>query len=244
MRKNYKKGVREMNSCALSKSEKQKILNKRRTTQWLLIPVFLITLGLGWKYHWLGFVVPIVMLAGMVGGFVRGRYVCGNYCPRGSFFDRIWSKISLRRDMPSPLRNKYFRGFMFFFLIGMLTLQISRDFTNIMHWGYSFWLICFVTTIVGLTLGLFFRERTWCAFCPIGSFGNLAGGWKRVLRINKENCAECLRCEKVCPMNLQIVNKEKDGFILNRDCIQCQECVGNCPRGVLVLEKNTTGRNH
>ena len=41
---------------------------RRRTIQWLLVPIVVITLALGWKYPVLGFVVPVVMLMGIVGG--------------------------------------------------------------------------------------------------------------------------------------------------------------------------------
>jgi hypothetical protein len=35
---------------------------RRRTIQWSLVPVVVVTLALGWKYPALGFSVPVVML--------------------------------------------------------------------------------------------------------------------------------------------------------------------------------------
>ncbi|AEH44720.1 hypothetical protein Thein_0843 [Thermodesulfatator indicus DSM 15286] len=215
---------------------------KRAKIQWALLPIFLIAASLGWKYHWLGFVVPVAMIVGMVGGLLRGRYVCGNLCPRGAFLDRLLAKISPKREIPSFFRSSYLRAFMFAFLIGMLTFQISRDPGNIMHWGFSFWLICFVTSILAIILGIFFHHRTWCAFCPIGSFGALFGGHKRALAIEREKCVNCLLCEKVCPMTLKIASKNSNDLICNRDCIQCQECVGHCPKKILSLVKNPQGK--
>ncbi|MFC1736814.1 4Fe-4S binding protein [Candidatus Hydrogenedentota bacterium] len=72
-------------------------IKRRHIVQWCLLPIVLITIGLGWKYPLLGFSVPVVMTAGFVGGIFRGRYVCGNLCPRGSFFDRILLRVSRGR---------------------------------------------------------------------------------------------------------------------------------------------------
>ncbi|OAG27192.1 4Fe-4S binding protein [Thermodesulfatator autotrophicus] len=212
---------------------------RRARIQWALLPIFLIAAGLGWKYHWLGFVVPIAMIMGMVGGVMRGRYVCGNLCPRGAFLDRLLARISPKKEIPAFFRNPYLRAFMFVFLIGMLAFQISRDPGNIMHWGFSFWLICFVTSVLAIMLGILFHYRTWCSFCPIGSFGALLGGHKRALSIEREKCTGCLLCEKVCPMTLKVASQNSGNLICNRDCIQCLECASHCPKNILSLIKTS-----
>ncbi len=62
---------------------------RRHVIQWFLVPVVIISIALGWKFPWLGFSVPIVMLMGAIINIKKGRYGCGNLCPRGNFFDRI-----------------------------------------------------------------------------------------------------------------------------------------------------------
>ena len=57
-------------------------LTTRHITQWLLLPIVITVIGLGWKYPWLGLSVPLVMVIGIIGAFFNGRYVCGNLCPR------------------------------------------------------------------------------------------------------------------------------------------------------------------
>ncbi len=73
----------------------------RKTIQLCLWPIVVIVIAFGWHYPWLGYSVPVVMLMGMVGGFVRGRYVCGHLCPRGAFFDHIMPRLSFK----SPYRH-------------------------------------------------------------------------------------------------------------------------------------------
>ena len=72
----------------------------RKIIQLCLWPIVVIVIAFGWQYPWLGYSVPVVMLMGMVGGFVRGRYVCGYLCPRGAFFDHIMPRLSLSALYP------------------------------------------------------------------------------------------------------------------------------------------------
>jgi hypothetical protein len=55
---------------------------RRRLVQWALAPIVIVVTAWGWKYPYLGYTVPVVMILGMIGGVFRGRYVCGNLCPQ------------------------------------------------------------------------------------------------------------------------------------------------------------------
>ena len=210
-------------------------ISRRHLIQWLLLPIVFVVIGLGWKYPWLGFVVPIVMLIGVIGAFFNGRYVCGNLCPRGAFFDRIISRISPQREIPPFLRSMTFRWFVLISLMGFMLYRLSLNLTSWTHWGHVFWLMCAVTTLLGVILALFFRARTWCSFCPIGTLGKVIGGKKGSLKLNSEKCVGCKLCSKVCPMNLIVVSPEKV-LTVNGDCIKCFECVAHCPRQALINE--------
>lgn len=54
--------------------------------RWFLAPLVITTIALGWWFPYIGFLVPVAMLSGMIGGVFKGRFVCGNLCPRGAFF--------------------------------------------------------------------------------------------------------------------------------------------------------------
>lgn len=214
------------------------INKKRQRIQWLLLPIVFIVVGLGWKYPLLGYIVPVVMLTGLIGGFINGRYVCGNLCPRGSLLDRIISKISFQKQIPNFFRSMYFRVPVVIFFMLFMTYRISLNPTSIEHIGKVFWLMCTITTAIAVILGLLIHQRAWCAFCPMGTMQNWFGGGKNQLLIDDDICTTCKICEKKCPFQLESItdHKKRDenkGLLNNRDCLKCSECVVSCPKKAL-----------
>lgn len=41
------------------------------------------------------------------------------------------------------------------------------------------------------------------------------------------------RCNKTCPMGIDVMNKIKNNVINNSECIQCGTCVDNCSKNLL-----------
>ena len=222
-----------MNEAEHRKAEAGHRVARRRVVQWVLLSVVLITLAVGWWVPWLGFTVPVVMISGVVGSLVRGRYVCGNLCPRGAFYDRLVAKFSRRRPVPRWLRSMPFRWTAFALLMGFMVYRILGNPTDPLHWGRVFWMMCLVTTAIGVPLGILVHPRTWCSFCPIGTVQNVVGGAKRRLRIDAQRCRACGVCEQRCPMGLTISQHRDEGVLPHRDCLRCSECLAVCPAGAL-----------
>ncbi len=226
-------------------NEWQASVRRRRQVQWILVPVVPIVIGLGWRYPILGFAVPVVMLMGLIGAVFRGRYVCGNLCPRGAFFDRVIAPISRMGRTPLFLRQRAFRWPLLIILMGFMLYRILQNPADWRHWGRVFWGMCLVTTAVGVILGFFLRPRAWCFFCPGGTMQNIVGLLRHPLQFDGAKCKECKVCERVCPMGLPIVSWKKTGTVLERDCIQCMECAAVCPVQALspsdTRSKSSTG---
>ena len=111
--------------------------------------------------------------------------------------------------------------------MGFMGFRLSQDIGNIYHWGRTFWLMCVVTTALGIVLAVFFGRRTWCSFCPIGTLTSSVRQSKKILVIDQDKCVKCKLCERKCPLNLISI----DSFeINNNDCLKCMECVIACPK--------------
>ncbi len=219
-----------------------RILPTTAVHRWLLAGVMLTVLALGWYYPLLGFIVPAAMLAGMLGGMLRGRHVCGNLCPRGSFTDTLFASLGPSRPIPPRLFGMPHRWLMMTGLMGFMLYRLAQNPGSLDHWGLVFWQMCLITTAAAMILGVLFRPRTWCAVCPVGTFAGATGGHKRELAI-AESCRSCKLCEKNCPMGHAIAAHKAVGALRNRDCLQCSTCVNICPVSALELRKPDTGTN-
>jgi len=225
----------------------QKQVARRKRIQFAIWAIVVVVIVGGMWWPLLGFVVPIVMLAGIIGGFFRGRYVCGWLCPRGAFLERIVGRISPERPIPQWLRRPAFRWAVFAALMGFMAFQIAQNPGDVNHWGQVFVRICIITTAIGVVLAIAVHPRTWCSFCPMGTMQSAVGGSRAPLMI-AEGCVECRACERACPMNLKIVGQrnptplppspstERGRAVVNApDCLKCGECVVVCPKRVLGL---------
>jgi polyferredoxin len=157
----------------------------------------------------------------------RGRWVCGNLCPRGSLFD-TWLGALPRRPVPAWMTRPAFRWGILVALIGLMVAQIAGDPGRWQHWGVVFWRMCLLTTLAGLVLAALFTSRGWCHICPVGTVAAQAGVGKLPLQIATA-CRGCGRCEQACPMQLEIAVHRHDGTLPHRDCLKCSTCVKSCP---------------
>ena len=206
--------------------------------KWLLAWIVIVVLALGWRFPALGFVVPVAMGLGMGGGFFRGRWVCGNLCPRGSLLD-TWLGLLPRRPMPDWLGRPVFRWGVLAVLIGFMVAQLAMDPGNWRHWGIVFWRMCLLTTTVALALAVTYAPRGWCGICPVGTVAGAVGEGKQPLLI-ASSCRVCGLCEKACPMQLEIATHRDAGKLPHRDCLKCSLCVKTCPAQMLDWQEVPT----
>lgn len=131
--------------------------------------ILLVYLVVGYFYPVIGFLAVICMIAPVAFAVRKGRWWCGNACPRGNFYARVLAKYSPHKPIPVFVRTKGFRIFMVMFIFTMFGIQMYRVWGNWNDMGRVFWTIILITTIVGVVLSFIYAPRTWCSFCPMGT---------------------------------------------------------------------------
>ena len=210
------------------------------TYKWLLALVVVVVIMLGWRFPVLGFVVPVAMVAGMGGGFFRGRWICGNLCPRGSLLD-TWFSVLPRRTLPEWMGRSDVRWEVLTVLIGLMVAQLAVEPGNWRHWGIVFWRMCLITTTAALVLAATYAPRGWCGICPVGTVASQVGGARQPLQI-ASSCRACGLCEQVCPMQFNIADHRQAGQLPHRDCLKCSSCVKACPSQALSWSAGQLGK--
>lgn len=173
----------------------------------------------------------------MLSIFGKGRFWCGNFCPRGNFYDNILSKISKGKKSPEFFRSTMFRGFMVLFVIGVFTSGVIKNWGDVSGIGFVFYRIILITSIVAVALGIIFNERIWCNFCPMGSIAGFIAklrGRNTGIEV-KDTCVSCNLCAKKCPMGLK-PSEFKGGLINSTQCISCKKCTFSCPKDSLSMK--------
>jgi len=209
------------------------IPQKGLSLYWILLAYLVI----GYFYPVVGFLAVICMIAPVAFAVSRGRWWCGNACPRGNFYDRVLAKYSPHRPIPAFVRRKEFRIFIGLFILTMFVLQCYRAWGDWNAMGRVFWTIILITTIVGVTLSFIYAPRTWCSFCPMGTLsswvtprsGSLPENYRRIV-VSDRCTTKCKLCSAVCPMQLKPYESRNnaEGF-LHPDCLKCGRCIVGCP---------------
>jgi polyferredoxin len=143
-----------------------------------LLFIFAIAAG-GWFYPPAGLAVPLLIVTALVTNLFSRRYFCSSLCPNGRALSVSLTRFSRRATLPGVLRSVQARralcGFMLFCVVNLLARsggapgQIAR----------VFWFIYLISIGVSTVMGLFFKPRSWCAVCPVGTLQDTLSAGRR-----------------------------------------------------------------
>lgn len=212
---------------------------KGKALYWILFAYLVI----GAIYPITGFAALICMIAPVAFSFSKGRWWCGNACPRGNMMDRLISKYSPHRPIPKWMRTRTFRLIMIGVIFTMFGIQLYYAWGDWEAMGRVFWNIVLATTIAGVILAFVYAPRTWCSFCPMGTMASWAApqneyvskSYKSV-HVEASCQMKCKSCARVCPMQLTpYESRGKEAGYRDADCIKCGKCTEACPTKVMRM---------
>jgi polyferredoxin len=171
---------------------------------------------------------------------ILGPVFCGWICPFGTLqdvFGKLGSVIGIKKYV-MPAKLKKVLAFSRYILL-IISILITADFIfNIFSLDpranltmllgrrtvtVTGWIVIFV--FLGISM---FFERPFCNYLCIegAKFGLLSSARPFTIIRNKQTCVGCNKCNRACPMNIDVASYSQ---VRSLQCINCMECVAACP---------------
>lgn len=123
---------------------------------YILIIAFLI---LGMFDFRIGLVALICMVAPIIVAIFKGRFWCGNLCPRGNFYDNVVSKFSNKKKVPKFIKSVYFRLTAIVLMLTVFTTGMIKNWGDLYGMGFVIYRLILITTIIGIILAPFYMKE-------------------------------------------------------------------------------------
>lgn len=179
---------------------------------------------------------PLFLATVLLGGV----FYCGWICPFGFLQDigsRLGKRLGIRRSkVPDPLHRtllygRYILAIAAAFWISdalftLLSYEPRGTVLGLLTGKMSSIAVLAVMTVF-LVISMLY-ERPYCRyFCVEGARYGAASLFRIfTVRRNPHTCVQCGKCDKACPMQIQITKVEN---LRSPQCINCLECVAACP---------------
>lgn len=190
-----------------------------------------------WYYLFLGVFEAATIhyaVAKIFDPLIFGRGWCGYTCWTAMVLDLLpFKEPAAPRRRWGMIRYLVFAASLVFVML-LFVLQIPHK-EDIMWWSFIVGNIFYYA--VGIVLAYRCKDnRAFCKYiCPITVFLKPASYFSLFrIRVEKEKCIGCGKCEKVCPMNVEVPHnswRKKHAT----ECILCMKCVEKCPQNALRL---------
>lgn len=200
----------------------------------------------------INFKIAMIAIAALT--VFSGVFYCGWICPYG-FMQDLFGKLGgllgiKKRKMPSSLQS--ILVFSRYVLLAAVLLIASNFIFSLMTFdpraNFSNMLVGNVAGFGAISVMAFFLivsllfERPFCNYlCSEGARYGLMGSL-RIFTIKRDQtlCVNCKKCDKACPMN---INVSKATNLRSPQCINCFQCISACPvKGALSFGQMNTDK--
>jgi polyferredoxin len=176
-------------------------------------------------------------IAKILGPFIFGRGYCGWGCYTAALFE--WLPINENNKIPKKYTYIRIPVLLISLIIPFILIANGYDYMsehiNYPKTGQFIWFLIGNISyyIIGVILAIIFKKkRAFCkVMCPVSLVMKLPTRVSLIkIRPSGNKCIECGKCNKVCPMDVDIKNYiKKEQKVLASECILCGECRKKCP---------------
>lgn len=174
-----------------------------------------------------------------IGTYFFGRQLqCSTLCLFNGFIGEIFSPIFSNKRKPYGFL-KYFR--VIFFVLGILftgywLFRIVQPGSFSLLERFENFKYLIGELFVAMFLWISFTGRGYCYYCPLGTtLSHVAKLGHMRIDTTENECINCGRCNKVCPMNIDIRQAALQKLPLTHSlCVGCGHCVDACPTSTLI----------
>ena len=197
-------------------------------------PLTTLEITLASKTIWTPLIISALPLS--IGAIIFGRIFCSYICPLNFLLELIpvkRKKVLQARTLPLVALA----------IVLVLSLILSIPIFNTVSPVFAFMRMMIFGVgieiiLLALVVGAAFiwGQKIWCrTLCPLGALYGLFG-LKRLLKVSvdKNNCINCGRCEKICSMGTSPL---KNSFADNFLCTNCGDCIDSCPKKALSFKR-------
>lgn len=172
------------------------------------------------------------LVAKIAGPLIFGRGWCGYACWTAMVLDFLPYKVPKNpRKKLGWIRYIVFAASLTF--VATLFLCKVSNIADIMFCSFIVGNVLYYG--LGILLAFIFKDnRAFCKYlCPVAVFLKPAS-YLSLMRVTTDpnKCVKCHKCEKVCPMNVEITNPSRKR-INGTECILCMECKKACPKDAI-----------